>query len=110
MALHLASMISLEQHCFQYQTPHPGFVVLPSPLYRYGRISADKEMVDEMKELARAFYGDLRKNKTGGQIIIIEDADTDALPDFLVQEDNGADSTMKYIDLEDQGFPPLKSS
>lgn len=110
VALHLASMISLEQHCFQYQTPHPGFVVLPSPLYRYGRISADKEMVDEMKELARAFYGDLRKNKTGGQIIIIEDADTDALPDFLVQEDNGADSTMKYIDLEDQGFPPLKSS
>ena len=110
VALHLASMISLEQHCFQYQTPHPGFVVLPSPLYRYGRISADKEMVDEMKELAHAFYGDLRKNKTGGQIIIIEDTDTDALPDFLVQEDNGADLTMKYIDLEDQGFPPLKSS
>ena len=112
VALHLASMISLEQHCFQYQTPHPGFVVLPSPLYPYKiwHKSDDEDKVKEMKKLAQAFYSDLHKNKTGGQIIIIEDADTDALPDFLVQEDNGTDSTMKYIDLEEQGFPPLDSS
>lgn len=112
MALHLASMISLEQHCFQYQTPHPGFVVLPSLLYPYWfwYKSDDDEEVKEMKKLAETFYGDLRKNKAGGQIIIIEDADTDVLPDFLVQEDNSPDSTMKYIDLEEQGFPPLNSS
>lgn len=112
VVLHLASMISLEQHCFQYQTPHPGFVVLPSLLYPYWfwYKSDDDEEVKEMKKLAETFYGDLRKNKAGGQIIIIEDADTDVLPDFLVQEDNSPDSTMKYIDLEEQGFPPLKSS
>lgn len=112
MTLHLASMISLEQHCFQYQTPHPGFVVLPSLLYPYWfwYKSDDDEEVKEMKKLAETFYGDLRKNKAGGQIIIIEDADKDVLPDFLVQEDNSPDSTMKYIDLEEQGFPPLNSS
>lgn len=75
--LHAAFTIALAQYCFDRDLPHPGFVILDSPLVTYrppeegGPTDAD-DMLDA--SVAARFYADIQHN-FDGQIIIMENMD-----------------------------------
>lgn len=74
--LHAAFTISLAQYCFDNDLPHPGFVVLDSPLVVYRppdsntALAPDDNLLDKAS-LAGRFYADLQSNFSG-QIIVLE--------------------------------------
>ena len=73
--LHAAFTLSLGQFCFDRQLPHPGFVVLDSPLVTYRPPDQSTETDGEPPEdVVRAFYRDIQAN-FDGQIIILENTD-----------------------------------
>ncbi|PPK63327.1 hypothetical protein V5P93_002298 [Actinokineospora auranticolor] len=82
--LHAAFTISLAQYCFDNNLPHPGVVVLDSPLVVYrppdpGAEPDDSGSVLDTTSLASRFFADVHTNFSG-QIIILENED---LPDSL---------------------------
>ncbi|MFS0715372.1 AAA family ATPase [Microbacterium sp. 2P01SA-2] len=73
--LHAAFTLALAQYCFDRELPHPGFVVLDSPLVTYRPPDQSSERGDEPPEgVVRAFYRDVQDN-FDGQIIIVENTD-----------------------------------
>ncbi|MCK2237399.1 MULTISPECIES: hypothetical protein [unclassified Crossiella] len=77
--LHAAFTISLAQYCFDNGLPHPGFVVLDSPLVVYRPPDPDAEPdnsgdVLDTASLAGRFFADVQTNFSG-QIIILENED-----------------------------------
>ncbi|MGB6219504.1 AAA family ATPase [Haloferula sp.] len=70
---HAAVTISLMRFCREQNLPHPGFVMLDSPLNPYRgkslRTGADAPVSAEVKD---AFYEDLAKDSSGDQFIIFE--------------------------------------
>jgi hypothetical protein len=80
--LHGAFTIGLAQYCFDRDIPHPGFVVLDSPLVTYRPPNApDTDLLDESlpKGVVEAFYRDVQTH-FDGQIIVMENLDpTEAL-------------------------------
>lgn len=73
--LHAAFTLALAQYCFDRQLPHPGFVVLDSPLVTYRPPDQSTETDGEPPEdVVRAFYRDIQAN-FDGQIIIMENTD-----------------------------------
>ncbi|MGW5643711.1 hypothetical protein, partial [Saccharopolyspora sp. NPDC003762] len=75
--LHAAFTIALAQYCFDREIPHPGFVILDSPLVTYrppedgGPLDRD-DVLDP--SLAGKFYADIQDN-FDGQVIIMENTD-----------------------------------
>lgn len=73
--LHAAFTLSLAQYCFDRELPHPGFVVLDSPLDTYRppdqSTSADD---DPPEDMVRAFYRDIQEH-FDGQVIVMENTD-----------------------------------
>lgn len=70
--LHAAFTLSLAQYCFDRELPHPGFVVLDSPLVTYRPPDQSTESGDEPPEgVVRAFYRDIQAN-FDGQVIVME--------------------------------------
>lgn len=73
--LHAAFTLALAQYCFDRELPHPGFVVLDSPLVTYRPPDQSTETDCEPPEdVVRAFYRDIQAN-FDGQIIVIENTD-----------------------------------
>lgn len=74
--LHAAFTLTLAQYCFDRELPHPGFVVLDSPLvtYRLPDQSAEEAGDEPPEGVVRAFYRDIQDN-FGGQVIIMENTD-----------------------------------
>ncbi|MGY2127376.1 hypothetical protein [Blastococcus sp. SYSU DS0617] len=75
--LHAAFTIGLAQFCFERDLPHPGFVVLDSPLVTYrppdhGEPSDAADILDV--RVAARFYADIQAS-FGGQILIMENMD-----------------------------------
>jgi hypothetical protein len=75
--LHAAFTLSLAEYCFQMDLPHPGFVVLDSPLVAYrppdkknpdGPTASDEGLGVDIVE---SFYRDIEQNFQG-QVIILE--------------------------------------
>ena len=83
--LHAAFTIALAQYCFDRDLPHPGFVVLDSPLVTYRPPDegepADPEGVLDASVAAK-FYADIQRN-FDGQILVMENMDP---PDGLDAE------------------------
>ncbi|MET9229159.1 AAA family ATPase [Lentzea sp. NPDC003310] len=82
--LHAAFTISLAQYCFDNDLPHPGFVVLDSPLVVYRPPTPNAEPDDsgqilDTASLAGRFFADVQANFSG-QIIVLENEDP---PDAL---------------------------
>ena len=72
---HAAFIISLMEYCLDSQKPHPGFIVLDSPLVTFkgaDNIDQDEAISDDMKE---HFYTELSKTAKNRQIIVIENDD-----------------------------------
>lgn len=72
--LHAAFTVALADYCFDQGLPHPGFIVLDSPLVTYrppdkGGPSSAKDRLDI--GVAARFYADLEQN-FAGQVIIME--------------------------------------
>lgn len=75
--MHAAFTIALAQYCFDRDLPHPGFVVLDSPLITYrpperGGPTDTGDVLDV--SVAAQFYADIQEN-FDGQIIIMENMD-----------------------------------
>lgn len=75
--LHAAFTIALAQYCFDRDLPHPGFVVLDSPLVTYrppedGGPTDTGDVLDP--SVAARFYADVQEN-FDGQIVIMENTD-----------------------------------
>lgn len=65
-----AFLIGLMEYCFVSKLPHPGFVVLDSPLVTYKKPNvAPGEAISA--DIQSAFYGDLRGHSQG-QVIVLE--------------------------------------
>lgn len=100
--LHAAFTLTLAQYCLDRDLPHPGFVVLDSPLVTYRPPDQPTEASDEPPEgVVRAFYRDIQDN-FDGQVIIMENTDPlDPLgPDALDIR------FTKRIDVGRYGFMP----
>lgn len=73
--LHAAFTLALAEYCFDYKLPHPGFVVLDSPLVTYRPPDQSVEVDDMPPEgFVRAFYRDIQDNFIG-QVIVMENTD-----------------------------------
>lgn len=77
--LHAAFTISLAQYCFDNDLPHPGFVVLDSPLVVYRPPTPNAEpdnsgQILDTASLAGRFFADVQTNFSG-QIIVLENED-----------------------------------
>ncbi|KAA9110725.1 AAA family ATPase [Microbacterium rhizomatis] len=73
--LHAAFTLALAQYCFDRDLPHPGFVILDSPLVTYRPPDQSTETDDEPPEgVVRAFYRDIEDN-FDGQVIVMENTD-----------------------------------
>lgn len=89
--LHAAFKVALIVYCKERGLPHPGFLLLDTPLLtyrdplasRHGELAADEEQLKE-SPLKRAFYEHLL-SLTYAQIIILEN---DAPPDFVFRQGN----------------------
>lgn len=97
-----AFTVGLMEFCRQNGTPHPGFVVLDSPLLSYRE---PENMADDLRgtDLNDAFYSFLNALPQDRQVIVIENTD----PPQTVQ--NSPQST-KFTGIEGSGrkgyFPP----
>jgi hypothetical protein len=106
--LHAAFTIGLGQYCFDRDIPHPGFVILDSPLVTYRPPDqaepqeADVDVLDA--SVAAAFYRDIQQN-FDGQIIVMENTDP---PEPLEQET--VDIPFTKVDTSGRcGFFPKSS-
>jgi hypothetical protein len=70
--LHAAFTLALTQYCYDRDLPHPGFVVLDSPLvtYRPPEQGGDADGTLPDSVIGR-FYADIQ-NGVGGQVIVLE--------------------------------------
>ena len=70
---HAAISIGLLEFCKENNLPHPGFVLLDSPLLAYFKPENDDEEVLRGTNLKRKFYEYLlAQHRTGSQVLIIE--------------------------------------
>lgn len=76
--LHAAFTLGLAQYCFDRDIPHPGFVVLDSPLVTYRPPDPDRQDPTDHEDLPEdvvgAFYRDIQ-NRFDGQVIVMENTD-----------------------------------
>lgn len=103
--LHAAFTIGLAQYCFDRRLPHPGFVVLDSPLVTYrppepGEQDDPDGVMDT--SVAARFYADIQAT-FDGQILIMENMDP---PDGL-QADSVDVAFTKSLTNGRYGFFPL---
>jgi hypothetical protein len=72
--LHAAFTVAVAQYCLERDLPHPGFIVLDSPLvtFRAADVVIDGDVVDA--QVASLFYQDLA-NRFLGQVIVLENVD-----------------------------------
>lgn len=70
--LHAAFTLGLAKYCTDREIPHPGFVVLDTPVLTYRPPDQAPDAVgDPPQHVVDGFYRDLQRNATG-QVIVIE--------------------------------------
>ena len=71
---HAAFIIGLMRYCRRENIPHPGFVILDTPLnpFKGPDEGPSGKVNDEMKD---AFYEDLARDTSGDQFIILENTE-----------------------------------
>lgn len=107
--LHAAFTSSLAQYCFERDLPHPGFVVLDSPVVTFREPEPDDEEAQVENEVSRetvtsSFYR-FMNSTFSGQAVILENIDP---PDGLVGEATLTKFT-KITGLGRYGFFPNPS-
>ena len=100
-----AFTVSLLQYCRQFGTPHPGFVVLDSPLLSYREPEGDGDDLSGT-DLNACFFDFLAKLPDDCQVLVIENTD----PPGSVQSSS---QTIKYTKIEGAGrygFFPVEAA
>lgn len=70
---HAAVSIALLEYCQEHELPHPGFLLLDSPLLAYFKPEGDEDMALQGTDLKERFYSYLKTHHAAeSQIIIIE--------------------------------------
>lgn len=70
---HAAVSIALLEYCQEHELPHPGFLLLDSPLLAYFKPEGDEDTALQGTDLKERFYGYLKAHHGDeSQIIIIE--------------------------------------
>lgn len=90
--LHAAFNVAVVVHCIENNLPHPGFLVLDTPLLtyrepigsRYGDLSED-EVELKATTLAECFYKHLASLKDHVQIIVLENSDPPSIIDGIAR-------------------------
>lgn len=101
--LHAAFTLALAQYCSDRDLPHPGFVVLDSPLVTYRPPDQTTEASEEPPQgVVRAFYRDIQDN-FDGQIIVMENTD----PLDPLASDALDIRFTKNVDVGRYGFLPV---
>lgn len=105
--LHAAFTVALATYCIERELPHPGFVVLDSPLVTYRAPDVATEDHDAVlgAEVAEAFYRDLETN-FHGQAIIFENTE----PGYRLESDTTAVRFTKTPATGRYGFFPSATS
>lgn len=84
--LHAAFTVALAQYCIERELPHPGFIVLDSPIvtYRPPDHEGDEDDGEVPPTFAAAFYNDLN-TQFDGQVIVFENVEppSDLVGDHL---------------------------
>ncbi|ONI64878.1 hypothetical protein CSIV_09205 [Microbacterium sp. CSI-V] len=86
--LHAAFTVTLGQYCVNNGLPHPGFVIIDSPLVTYrppDELEPTSDEPDSMpSDLVSRFYESLQ-NYVGLQVIVMENTDPpDGIPDGVI--------------------------
>jgi len=68
---HAAVSLSLMKYCLDHSLPHPGFVLIDSPLLSYWKPEDDSDSLAG-SDLKERFYGFLAAGEAKGQVLIIE--------------------------------------
>lgn len=75
---HAAFSIGLLEACRSMSRPHPGFVVLDSPLVTFREADPGDVLDEDGKiEVKQCFYRDLARRIVGDQVIVVENEDPD---------------------------------
>ncbi|MFO1116568.1 MAG: AAA family ATPase [Beijerinckiaceae bacterium] len=90
-----AFTVSLLQYCRQYETPHPGFIVLDSPLLSYREPEGDEDDLSGT-DLNSHFYEFLAKLPDDRQVLVVENTDPPADIQASIQ-------TVKFTKIEGVG-------
>jgi hypothetical protein len=69
---HAAFTISLMRYCRTESIPHPGFVVLDTPLNPFKGPTTGEDAIKVNDEVKQAFFEELAKDKSGDQVIVME--------------------------------------
>ncbi len=73
--LHAAFTLSLAKYCADREIPHPGFVVLDTPVLTYRPPDQDPRIDGEPpRQVVDGFYRDIQRQATG-QVIVMENTD-----------------------------------
>lgn len=104
---HAAFIISLMEYCIMNEKPHPGFVVLDSPLVTFRSadkiVNTDEKVTDDMKT---GFYTSLSNLNSDSQIIVIENDDP---PESILKNINYIHFTKDPTQGRYGFLPPVKS-
>ena len=99
-----AFIIGLLRYCYENNLPHPGIVVLDSPLVTYKR--RDTQPGEEIPEdVSKAFYEDLANTPADLQIIVLENED----PPKEVQAKIQYEHFSRSKEIGRYGFFPINS-
>lgn len=90
-----AFTVSLLQYCRQYETPHPGFIVLDSPLLSYREPEGDSDDLSGT-DLNSHFFNFLADLPGDRQVLIVENTDPPADIQTSIQ-------TTKFTKIEGDG-------
>lgn len=100
-----AFTLSLLQYCKQFETPHPSFVVLDSPLLSYREPEGDGDDLSGT-DLNTHFYGFLAALPDDRQVLVIENTD----PPSDIQASTQAVKFTKIAGVGRYGFFPETGS
>jgi hypothetical protein len=101
---HAAVVVSILRYCRLVDLPHPGLVILDTPLNPLrGRDEPGEEKVS--KEVQNAFYEDLARNSGEDQIIVMENEDpSEAVRSLMTYQHFSGNP-----DIDRPGFYPLRT-
>jgi hypothetical protein len=101
-----AFVIGLMKYCRKKSIPHPGFVVLDTPVnpYKGPTVAAGEKLTDDVKT---AFFEYLAKDQSGDQYIIMENSDP---PNSLTSSVNYYNFTRNAAVGRYGFFPPRSST
>jgi predicted nucleic acid-binding Zn-ribbon protein len=100
---HAAFTIGLMRYCLSAGTPHPGFVVIDTPLRHYRGPTDDVEDLERSRDLHVAILRSLASSPSPGQSIIMENEDPPAviIGRAAIHEFTGSDGVGR------RGFYPV---